>query len=102
MASIKGSLWSRSLDKLKGALLHAEPEAAAVTKKKAGAKKAEAKKAEAKKQEPKKAGQPPRPATAGSSASVAADPAAGVPPPEEKTPKKKIPVQPWYRHRQRW
>jgi hypothetical protein len=80
MARAKASLWSRSLDKLKGAFVHAEPEPAPRPAKKKPA-------AVAKSADPA--------AVAGTS-----DPAAV--PEAEKTPKKKIPAQPWYRHRQRW
>ncbi len=76
MARPKPSLWSRSLDKLKGAFVHAEPEPA-----------------------PRPAKSKPT-AVAKSAASATPDPAAA--PEAEKAPKKKIPAQPWYRHRQRW
>lgn len=77
MARAKGSFWTRSLDKLKGALAHAEPEPAPRPAKK----------------KPAAVAKPADPVTP--------DPAAAAPE-AEKTPKKKIPAQPWYRHRQRW
>ena len=80
MARAKGSFWTRSLDKLRGTLLHAEPEAAPRPARK----------------------KPPAVEKSADPAAVArtSDPAAA--PETEKTPKKKIPAQPWYRHRQRW
>jgi hypothetical protein len=95
MARAKASFWTKSLDKLRGALLHAEPEPTpGPSKKKAAQKKSEQKKPE----------QPARSAApaAKSPAAVTPDPAGAVPPQDEKNPKKKLPAQPWYRHRQRW
>jgi hypothetical protein len=95
MARAKPSLWSKSLDKLRGAFLHAEPESAPRPSKK----KSEQKKPQQKKPEP-----PARVATpaAESPTAVAPDPTGAVQPQDGKNPKKKLPAQPWYRHRQRW
>ena len=90
MARSKPGFWSRGIDKLRGALLHGEPETAQQTPKK--------------KPEQKKTAQPARVATAtAKSPDVATTETDGAPKPaDDKTPKRKIPAQPWYRHRQRW
>jgi hypothetical protein len=79
MARAKTSFWTRSLDKLRGAFLHApaEPTARAAAKKAAG------------KKQPSASGAQPE----------GTDAAAKV---QDDKHKKKIPAQPWYRHRQRW
>src|SRR4051812_22008090 len=101
MARTKASFWSKSLDKLRSALPHAEPEPATrPTKKKAEQSKPEQKKPEQKKAEQKKPAQPARPATATADSSASPD-ATTANPQTEKAPKK-LPAQPWYRHRQRW
>ena len=81
MARAKTGFWTRSLDKLRGAFLHAPPEPAS-----RGA--------------AKKAAQPAAKRT--TDASAGAETTAAAKAPDEKTPRKKIPAQPWYRHRQRW
>jgi hypothetical protein len=82
MARAKTSFWTRSLDKLRGAFLHApaEPTARAAAKK------------------------PARSAAAGKqpSASGAQPEATDAAKVQDDKHKKKIPAQPWYRHRQRW
>jgi hypothetical protein len=93
MARAKASFWTKSLDKLKGAFAHAEPEPAP---------RASKKKSERKKPEQKKPAQPPRTATVTAEASTAAPDAGAATKAHDETPKKKIPAQPWYRHRQRW
>lgn len=83
MARAKTSFWTRSLDKLRGAFLHAAPEPASRTAaKKTAQAGATAKRSSASGAQPE-----------GTDASKAQD---------DKAPKKKIPAQPWYRHRQRW
>jgi hypothetical protein len=83
MARAKTSFWTRSLDKLRGAGLHApEPGTDAPVKK-----------------APSQAGSAKRPTPVPSAQPQAADPAKAQ---DEKAPAKKIPAQPWYRHRQRW
>jgi len=104
MARAKPSLWSKSLDKLRGAFLHAEPEPASRPSKKKPAQKKTEHKPQQKKPEQKKPEPPARVATpaAESPAAVAPDATGAVTPQDEKNPKKKVPAQPWYRHRQRW
>ncbi|HEY6864072.1 MAG TPA: hypothetical protein VI319_09240 [Burkholderiales bacterium] len=95
MARSKPGFWSRGIDKLRGALLHGEPETASQAPKK---------KAEQKKPEKKKPAQPARPATAVAKSPEPAttEAVASTATMDDKSPKRKIPVQPWYRHRQRW
>ena len=90
MARSKPGFWSRGIDKLRGALLHGEPETAP--------------RAPKKKPEQKKPAQPARVATATAKPpDVVTTEADGTAKPEDdKAPKRKIPAQPWYRHRQRW
>lgn len=95
MARSKPGFWSRGIDKLRGTLLHGEPETAPHAPKK---------KAEPKKPEQKKPTQPARASTAAAKSPEAGTTEAGATatPLDEKSPKRKIPAQPWYRHRQRW
>ena len=90
MARSKPGFRSRGIDKLRGALLHGEPETPP--------------RAPKKKPEQKKPAQPARSATPAAKApevaTTEADGTAATA--DDKTPKRKIPVQPWYRHRQRW
>jgi hypothetical protein len=85
MARAKPSFWSRSLEKVKGAFVHAEPEQ------------------QPKPRPPKKKPEPTAGAVATKAPTTVAQDAGASPKPEdEKSAGKKIPVQPWYRHRQRW
>ena len=81
MARTKTGFLTRSLDKLKGVFAHAPSQPAT-----RGA--------------AKKAAQPPAKRSTGSSAEAQTVVVAQAP--DEKSPRKKIPAQPWYRHRQRW
>jgi hypothetical protein len=83
MARAKTSIWTRSLDKLRGAFLQAPQPGADASIKKPQSKDGPAK----------------RPTPVPPAQAQAADPAKAQ---EEKAPAKKIPAQPWYRHRQRW
>jgi hypothetical protein len=82
MARAKASFWSRSLEKVKGAFVHAEPEQP--------------------QQRPAKKKPEARAATAKESTALAQDAGAAPKPEDDKSAGKKIPAQPWYRHRQRW
>jgi hypothetical protein len=79
MARAKTSFWTRSLEKVRGVLLHGPSEPASRPKKTAES---------AMKRSP-------GPGTQSDATGVAKTQ-------DDKAPKKKIPVQPWYRHRQRW
>jgi hypothetical protein len=83
MARAKTGFWTRSLDKVRGVFLHAPPEPAAQTAAKKTAPSTDASKR-----------------SSASGAQVEGTDASKAP--DDKTPKKKIPAQPWYRHRQRW
>jgi hypothetical protein len=80
MARTKTSFLTRGLDKLKGVFAHApsDPAPRALAK---------------------KAARPKPPPAAGAQA---ASPDATATPDPKAPHKKKIPAQPWYRHRQRW
>jgi hypothetical protein len=86
MARAKKSFLTRGLDKLRGAFLHAPPEPASPKVAKKTAKKTA---------EPADTGK--RLPDSGAKAEAADASKA----PDDKAPKK-IPAQPWYRHRQRW
>jgi hypothetical protein len=83
MARAKTSFWTRSLDKLRGAFLHAPPEPGSRTV-------------------AKKTAQPTDPAKRSSASGAQPDAADPSKAQDDKAPKKRIPAQPWYRHRQRW
>lgn len=81
MAQAKTSFWTRGLDKLKGALVPADPAS------RNAAKKAEPSEPAAKR------------SSDSSTQSESTDTSKGQ---DGKAAGKKIPAQPWYRHRQRW
>jgi hypothetical protein len=83
VARVKTNFWTRGLDKLKGAFVHAPTDPASRNV----AKKAEPSKAAAKR------------SSDSSTQSEASDASKGQ---DGKAAGKKIPAQPWYRHRQRW